>query len=129
MDFIDKGEQEFHLILFPHTERVTADLADCGKVLNTPPVLVQESHHDGTLPQEYSALEIDKKNISVSALKNREDAKGLILRLSETAGIPTTATVNFSVIGKTFTLDFVPQEVKTVEIGKDGAVKEVRIIE
>lgn len=129
MDFIDKGEQEFHLILFPHTERVTADLANCGKVLNTPPVLVQESHHDGTLPQEYSALEIDKKNISVSALKNREDAKGLILRLSETAGIPTTATVNFSVIGKTFTLDFVPQEVKTVEIGKDGAVKEVRIIE
>ena len=129
MEFIDKGEQEFNLIVFPHTERVTADLANDGKVLNMPPVLIQETHHDGTLPQEYSALEIDSKNISVSALKSREDAKGLILRLSETAGISTTATVNFAVIGKKITLDFVPQEVKTVEIGKDGAVKEVRIIE
>ena len=129
MEFIDKGEHEFNFILFPHTENATADIGACGKVLNMPPVLVQETHHDGTLPQEYSALELDKKNISISALKNSENNDGLVIRFSETAGIPTTVTVKFSAINKSFLLNFTAQEVKTVKIGKDGAVEEVRIIE
>ena len=129
MEFMDKGEHEFNFILFPHTENATADIANCGKVLNMPPVLVQETHHDGVLPQEYSALELDKKNISISAMKNSEDDDGLIIRLSETAGIPTTVTVDFKVIDKKFQLNFNPQEVKTVKLCKDGIIKEIRIIE
>jgi len=129
MEFMDKGEHEFNFILFPHTEKATADIANCSKVLNMPPVLVQETHHDGVLPQEYSALELDKKNISISALKNSEDNDGLIIRFSETSGIPATVTVDFKAINKKFTLDFTPQEVKTVKISKDGTIKEVQIIE
>lgn len=129
MEFIDKGEHEFNFILFPHTKNAVADIANDGRVLNMPPVLVQETHHDGVLPQEYSALELDKKNISISALKNSEDNDGLIIRFSETAGIPTTVTVDFKAIGKSFELSFTAQEVKTVKIAKDGSVKEVLIIE
>ncbi len=129
MEFIDKGEHEFSFILFPHTENAVADITNDGKVLNMPPVLVQETHHDGVLPQEYSAFELDKKNISVSALKNSEDNDGLVLRLSETAGLETTVNVNFKAINKSFALSFVPQEVKTVKIANDGTVTEIRIIE
>ena len=129
MEFIDKGEHEFNFILFPHTENATADIANDGRVLNMPPVLIQETHHDGVLPQEYSAFSLDKKNISVSALKNSEDNDGLVLRLFETAGVPTTVTVDFKAINKNFTLSFTPQEVKTVKIAKDGSVTEIRIIE
>ncbi len=129
MEFIDKGEQEFNLILFPHTEKATAALTNCGKILNMPPVLVQETHHDGCLPQEYSALETDRDNISVSALKNGEKGDGLVLRLSETAGISTAVNVKFQAIGKSFALHFTSQEVKTVKITKDGTVEEVQIIE
>ncbi len=129
MEFIDKGEHEFNFILFPHTENATADIANDGRVLNMPPVLIQETHHDGVLPQEYSAFSLDKKNISVSALKNSEDNDGLVLRLVETAGISTTVTANFKAINKSFTLSFTPQEVKTVKIAKDGSVTEIRIIE
>ena len=129
MEFIDKGEQEFNLILFPHTEDVTAELANCGKVLNMPPVLIQETHHDGVLPQEYSALCLDKKNISISALKNSENNDGIVIRFSETAGKPTTVNVEFKAIGKNFELKFDPQEVKTVKIGKTGTVEEIKIIE
>lgn len=129
MEFIDKGEHEFNFILFPHTEDVTADIANCGRVLNMPPILVQETHHDGTLPQEYSALEVDKNNISVSALKNSENKDGLVLRLSETAGLATTVNVKFYAIDKSFELTFTPQEVKTIKIRKDGVVEEIRIIE
>lgn len=129
MEFIDKGEQEFNFILFPHTKSATAEIANCGKLLNTPPVLIQESHHDGILPQEYSALELDKNNIAVSALKNSENNDGLILRLSEISGVSTAVAVNFKAIEKCFVLDFKPQEVKTVRIGKDGSIKEIQIIE
>ena len=129
MEFIDKGEHEFNLILFPHTENATADITNCGKVLNMPPVLVQETHHDGSLPQEYSALELDKKNINVSALKNSENNDGLVIRLFETSGIATTVTVNFKAINKSFELNFTEQEVKTIKISNDGTFEEIRIIE
>ena len=129
MEFIDKGEHEFSFILYPHTESVPAQLTNCGKVLNMPPVLIQESHHDGVLPQEYSALGLDKENISISALKNAEADDGIIIRFSETAGTPVTANVNFRAINKSFELDFAAHEVKTVKIGRDGALSEVRIIE
>ncbi len=129
MEFIDKGEHEFNFMLFPHTENATADIANSGKVLNMPPVLVQETHHDGVLPQEYSALEVDKNNISISALKNSENNEGLVVRFAETAGIATTAIVDFKAINKSFELHFTPQEVKTVKISKDGTVEEIRIIE
>ncbi|MBR6510150.1 MAG: alpha-mannosidase [Clostridia bacterium] len=129
MEFIDKGEQEFNFILFPHTENQTADIANCGKVLNMPPVLIEESHHDGVLPQEYSGLELDKKNISISALKNSENNDGLVIRFSETAGEATTVNVDFKAINRKFKLDFTAQEVKTIKITKDGKIEELRIIE
>lgn len=129
MEFIDKGESEFNFILFPHTENAVADIANSGRVLNMPAVLVQETHHDGVLPQEYSALEVDKKNISISAIKNSETNDGLIIRFAETSGTPTTVTVKFAAINKTFSLDFVAQEVKTIKLCKDGTIKEIMIIE
>ena len=129
MEFIDKGEHEFNLILFPHTEKATAQLANCGKILNMPPVLIQESHHDGVLPQEYSALKLNKSNIGISALKYSEDNDGIIVRFTENAGEQTNVTVNFAAIGKTFELSFTPQEVKTVKISASGEVKEVNITE
>lgn len=129
MEFIDKGEYEFNFILFPHTENATADISNCGKLLNSPPVLIEETHHDGTLPQEYSALELDKRNISISALKNSENDDGLIVRFSETSGISTAVSVKFNAINKNFELNFAPQEVKTIKICKDGTVKEIQIIE
>lgn len=129
MEFIDKGEHEFNFILFPHTENANADIANCGKVLNMPPVLIQETHHDGVLPQEYSALELDKKNISISALKNSENNDGLVIRFAETAGEATTVNVKFAAVNQNFELSFTPQEVKTVKLCKDGTVKEIRIIE
>lgn len=129
MEFIDKGEHEFNFILCPHEKKETADITSRSKVLNMPPVLVQETHHDGVLPQVYSGIRLDKENIGVSALKNSEDGDGLVIRFTETAGEKTTVGVKCAVIDKSFELSFAPQEVKTVKIGKDGSIKEVLITE
>ena len=65
----------------------------------------------------------------VSSLKNSENNDGLIIRLTETSGVPTTVTVNFAAINKSFELNFTSQEVKTIKLTKDGNVEEIRIIE
>ena len=129
MEFIDKGELEFELILVPHTERNPGELTDCGMLLNTPPVLIQESHHGGSLPQEYSALSLDRGNVRISAFKGSEDGSGLVMRLAETAGRDTAVTVDMPVLGRKFDLRFTSFEVKTIMIGDDGSVREISVIE
>ena len=74
-------------------------------------------------------MELDKKNISISALKNSENNDGLVIRFAETAGEATTVNVKFAAVNQNFELSFTPQEVKTVKLCKDGTVKEIRIIE
>lgn len=129
MEFIDKGECEFNLILSPHTAPAEAELTNSGKILNMQPVLIQESHHDGSLPQEYSALELDNANVSVSALKSCEDGSGIIIRLSENAGVSSETELNLKAIDRRIKLHFDPFEIKTVRIAPDGSTKEVPIIE
>ncbi len=129
MEFIDKGEHSFNLVLFPHVGKATAQIDRCGRLLNMPPAVVQETHHDGDLPQEYSALSVDRENVGVSALKRSENGDGLILRLCETAGEATAAAVHFGAICTDLNLNFTAGEVKTLLISDDGTAREVPIIE
>ena len=62
-------------------------------------------------------------------LKNSENDDGLVIRFSETSGMPTAVTVNFKAINKSFSLNFTSQEVKTIKLNKDGKIEEIKIIE
>lgn len=129
MQFLDKGEQEFNYILVPHLEKQNYLLFKEGEILNTPLQIVQETHHDGSLPQKYSAIDVDKENIVVTAVKSAEDGNGLIMRIIETNGEETDCTVDFKAVNAKFTLKFRPQEIKTVKIAADNTVEEILIIE
>ena len=128
-EFLDKGEQEFTYEIVPHAKDVKADLFKMSEILNSPLQTHQETHHDGTLPQTYSALTVDKANIVVTSIKSAEDGNGFILRAVETSGTPTTATVHFTAMDKAFTMAWNPQEIKTIRIGSDGSIAENLIIE
>ncbi len=56
---------------------------------------VNETYHDGPLPQSYSAFACDCTALELQALKPAEDGNGFILRLAETSGsaVNTTVTV------------------------------------
>ena len=128
MEFLDKGQQEFTYEIVPHTEKINSALFRMSEVLNNPLQTHQETHHDGTLPQSYSAIDVDKENIVVTAIKKAENADGIIMRLVETDGRETEATVDFTAMNSRFTLSFAPQEIKTVRIA-DGNVSECLITE
>ncbi len=123
MRFLDKGEQEFSYELVPHTETVNAALFKASELLNSPLQTHQETHHDGALPQEYSALAIDKENIVITAIKAAEDGNGVILRAVEANGIPTTATIRSDALKANFTMNWAPQEIKTIRITENDAAE------
>ncbi|MBR5262529.1 MAG: hypothetical protein IKV49_01790, partial [Clostridia bacterium] len=80
-------------------------------------------HHDGELPQTLSALSTDNENIVVTAIKSAEDSNGMIMRIIETDGKPTTATIDFTALGAKFTAEWKPQEIKTFRITADGVAE------
>ncbi len=129
MRFLDKGEQEFCYEIVPHTENINSYLFKRSELLNTPLSVQQETHHDGTLPEVFSAINIDKENIVVTAVKPAEDSDGIILRIVECSGERTKAKISFNALSTEFELNFAPQEIKTVRIKADGKIKEELIIE
>lgn len=129
MEFLDKGEQEFTYEIVPHIEAANSELFKSAEVLNNPLQTHQETHHDGELPQVYGGLEVNKGNIVVTAIKSAEDGNGFILRIIETDGKPTMATIKFKAINSEFTFNWKPQEIKTVRISSDGKVSENLITE
>ena len=129
MEFLDKGEQEFFYEIVPHVQKINSDLFRMSEILNNPLQTHQETHHDGFLPQSYSALSVSQANVVVTAVKSAEDGNGVILRIVETDGKNTEASVNFAALNATFTMTWNPQEIKTVRIALDGAVSECMIIE
>ena len=129
MTFMDKGEQEFSYEIVPHTEKMNATLFKMAEILNAPLQTYQETHHDGALPQTYSALSVDKENIVICAIKAAEDRNGTILRIVETNGATTDATIRLPLFNTEFTMTWRPQEIKTVRISSDGKICECNITE
>lgn len=129
MEFLDKGQQEFTYEIVPHTEKINSALFRMSEILNNPLQTHQETHHDGTLPQIYSAIDVDNDNIVVTAVKSAEDGNGIIMRIVETDGKETQATVDFGAVNSKFTMTWKPQEIKTVRITPDGNASECLIIE
>lgn len=129
MEFLDKGQQEFTYEIVPHTEKINGELFRMSEILNNPLQTHQETHHDGVLPQTYSALSVDCDNIVVTAVKPAEDGNGVIMRIVETDGRETQATVDFGAMNVKFTMQWKSQEIKTVRIYRDGKIDECMITE
>ena len=129
MEFLDKGEQEFLYEIVPHAEKINSKLYKSSEILNNPLQLHQETHHDGTLPQCFSALNVDKDNIVVTSIKSAENGNDIIMRIVETNGVQTDAAVDFSALNAKFSMSWKPQEIKTVRITPDGKATECMITE
>lgn len=129
MELQDQGRQRFTYALVPHGAGATAALVQAAALLNAPLQTHQETHHDGPLPPVYAALQVDRQNLLVSAVKAAEDGDGCILRIVETAGEATAGTVTFAPLRATISAAWGPQEIKTFRIAADGQITECRITE
>ncbi len=129
VEYMDQGEQKFQYSLLPFTgdpEKAHRRAA----LLNTPPELLMETHHEGKLPGRYEGITISQPNVVLAAAKNAHNGRGVILRFVETAGRETEATVNAPFLGLRFSLHVRPQEIKTLRVEEgDDTPREVLLTE
>lgn len=131
--YIDQGIQTFRYRLLPHRgDWKQARAPHVGCELNVPCVLLAEYNHAGTLPREWSLLQMSNEHILLSAVKRAEDDSGTILRVYDAYGAGGTCLFTWN--GKarvTWAAEFGPYEVKTFLIpdGDNPEVTEVDLIE
>lgn len=126
--YLDTGEQRFSYQLKLHAGdwRAARTVQDAA-LLNQPAFAMYETYHDGQLPQRAGAIEIEKENILLCALKLPYRGSGMIVRLRESCGERTQTAL--TLFGQTQTLRFDPFEVKTFRITPDGRWEETNLLE
>ena len=133
----DEGGHDFIYSLYPHAGTWReAQTIRRGYELNDRLFAMQVNQHEGTLPPEYSFLQLQPDNVVVTALKKAEDDNTLILRFYEWSGkesdialqLPKTATSaaetdlmehrqsSLSVNAGAITVHTKPYEIKTIKI-------------
>jgi alpha-mannosidase len=93
--YMDQNVQRFWLRFYPHegdwraagTQRIAMEL-------NCPPFVVHGGKHSGELAADFSALAIEPGNVIPLAIKLPEEGKGTVLRIWESAGAATEATIH-----------------------------------
>lgn len=130
----DQGRQErtFWLVrgLGPYTGLA---LERRAQELQTPAEYVADSRHPGTEPREQSFFAVTPRNVVTTAIKRAEDGDALIVRLQETTGVATKATVESGRFGWAHAVSLKPWEIKTVAISgagtKAAGLVEVSLVE
>ena len=125
--YIDQGIQHFSYSLIPHGDWNKADTIKAAALLNQPLTTTFETFHGGALPQRGGFLAVDRDNIIMTALKKSYRGDDIILRMYESAGADTFASIG--VLTYTFKAHFKPYEIKTFRIRADKTVTEVNLLE
>ena len=126
-NYTDQGVMEFSYALMPATINDRTRIFQRALQFNTPPTIVLENHHKGSLPLVYEGMRLDKENIVVSAFKKAEDGQGYVLRAYECDGKAVAVKIDCKGIGM-YEMNFSPYEVKTVRIF-DGKAEEILFTE
>jgi alpha-mannosidase len=129
----DQGLQRFTYRLLPHSGPwQDARLSQSAAELNQPPVaLLATFHPNGDLPQSASFIDVDPPNVLVTALKQAEDASGLILRAWESTGASSHVRLSLPPFNRSLAVGFGPFELKTFLIPSDPSlpIREVNLLE
>jgi len=70
-----------------------ADLIRLGASWNHPLLLAPTGIHPGPQPTQHGFATVEQPNVVITCLKAPEDGAGIVVRLVETDGVPTKATV------------------------------------
>jgi alpha-mannosidase len=130
----DQGVQSFRYLLVPHGgDWRTAGLPRRAAELGSSVRGMLESFHNGPLPAGQSYLSDGGGPVMVTAIKGGEDGGAtpdLIVRAVETTGRPARVPIEVPLLGRAFTVDFGPYQIRTFRVPLDGgAVREVDLIE
>lgn len=117
-EYTAQGVTEFSYQIIPFES--VSETVKKTRLWNRPLTNIVETWHEGALPSAGSALEVSAPNVILSAVKVAEDGDGLVLRLWETEGRETPATVSGASLPEPLTFVATPHAIRTFRHGKDG---------
>lgn len=95
--FTDQGVQEFNYCIMPF-KGDWVDVKRRAALLNCGATHIIENNHNGTLPLAFSGIECSCDNVVLTALKNSENGKGTICRITEFCGKDSTVSLSGAVL-------------------------------
>ena len=130
-NFCDEGMQRFEYGIYLCEGNIEkSDITNEAAKFNMRPVTVPASFRKGTRPQSASFMSVNKENILMTAFKLCEDGSGdVIARFYETRGAETRVSILCDMLHAGFKADFLPHEVRTFRIDKEGNVSDVNFLE
>jgi len=128
--WMDQGIQTFEMMLVPHSGTWEKNnIARITEEFMAPAVATYQGIHGGSLPKSGSFLSIDNPSVIVSAVKQSENGEDTIIRLVETSGLTSAATLDLTFAKQKWTGNFTPCEIKTIRMNKKGVINEVNLLE
>ena len=126
----DQGEHIFTYSLYPHK----GNLASCDVVkyaydLNLP-MSVRKAQGDGTLPDSYSLVSVDKDNIIIETVKEAEYGEETVVRMYETKNARTKATVKFGFdVNEVYVSDLSEKKLRKLPVKNNSVSLDVKQFE
>lgn len=120
MEIIDQGVQYFSYSICPHKGKwEKSGLEALAQNILQPAIIVPETFHKGTLPQQDCFAEFNKPNIMITAIKRAENNSGIVLRAYETQKTETDTVLSLHFCNREIPLHFTANEIKTILVPDD----------
>ena len=96
------GQHEFTYAIYPHAGTwVQGEVYRQAERIAVPIQPAQAGAHGGSLPKQYSFLQIEPANVVLSALKRSEDGKGVVIRVFNPTSAQIDGTLKFGATPRT----------------------------
>jgi len=125
--FLDQGWQERRFLLVAGADRQSLNLERKAQEFQIAAEHLLDSAHPGTEPWKQSHFAVEPENVSTLALKPAESGCGTIVRLLETEGRDTEATLKYR--GAEWQLGLKAHALASYELRKGEAPKQVNGLE
>lgn len=92
----DREVHEFTYSLYPHSgDWKKANTVQMAYSLNCPMYAKVEEAHEGSLPAQFSLVNLDRENVVIEVVKKAEDSEDIIVRLYECFNRRTAVNLTF----------------------------------
>ncbi len=127
--YMDQGIHDVRLLVTAgDPDTVRNSLAGLADWLSAPPAVYAHLPISSNMQASEEFLSLEPQNVRLLTTKQSRDGKALVIRLQESAGVATTATLVLRGQKARTRLSFQPFEIKTIRVGKSGSTREVRLI-
>ena len=126
-NYSDQGAHSFKYSFELFGADCRSSLIKSTSELNTPPVIIIENNHEGTLPTHFRGIECKGDGIHISAFKRSEDGLGTVLRVYEADGKETEFSVSGPLVKAPLTAKITPYSVDTYYL-KDGETEWKKVL-